>query len=155
MKVCLSKAVRQSIEECFATDQDLLDQWHIESGNGLENCVDRTMRDVAKFDHSFKFFTVHEGNSLVGYWGIEFGQYINLIFVKPGFRTKDFMAKFWDEIKKSVCEPFYTAVYSKNIPAIRFYGKLGKELGSIRIEGNPAILFEFNKESESLCQRAV
>lgn len=138
--------IRESINECFDTDRELLERWHIAAPASLITCVDRTMRDVGQFDDTFKFYPFYEESELAGYWGTEFGNYINLIFVKPTFRHADFMKRFWAKVQASLDSPFTTAVYSKNKPAIEFYEKLGERLREFEIAGNKVTVFKFNKD---------
>lgn len=147
MSTDLYNDVFLAVSECFATDVELIKKWHIGSGSGLNACIDRTMNDVAKyFDSSFRFYKVYERGELAGYWGTEFGKYLNLIFVKPKFRNSDFLNNFWHSIKESVSNPFTTAIYAKNKPAISFYIKHGKIIDNFQMDGNEVVLFEFNKD---------
>lgn len=146
------KPVRAAVVECFATDPTLIARYHVDSGQGLEACIERTMDDVAGFDPSFRFFTVREGGRLVAYWGTEWGRYINLIFVKPSHRNRNFMRSFWKHVQDSVETVFYAGVYEKNQPAIQFYQKLGQVVGKTTHRGNSIVAFKFKKEIK--CQQA-
>lgn len=137
--------VRAAVAECFASDPILIESFHVASGQGLRACIDRTMRDVAQFDPTFQFFTISDGSELVAYWGTEFGRYINLIFVKPSHRNSQFMKKFWAKVQESVGDPFYSAVYTKNFPAVDFYRKRGGAMETFEYQGHWMTAFTFHK----------
>jgi len=146
-----SNHLEAAIRECFASDSALLSTWHIEAPTSLEQAVSRTINDVeTTFDlSSFNFYEVYEGPELAGYFGTEFGKYVNLIFVKPEFRNSGFMKEFWTAVEDSVESPFYTAVYSKNTPAIEFYRKHGEKIKDFEIDGKKLIAFKFEKKVRS------
>ena len=146
-----NRIIRDLVRRCFATDPDLLNRWHIAAPATLEQCVEKTMRDVDSFDESFRFYLIFSGENLVGYFGTEFGNYLNLIFVKPEFRNSDFMPEFWASICKQMQKPFATAVYSKNKPAISFYSKRGRKVADFKANGHEATSFVFEKDEDS-CQ---
>lgn len=146
----LLSLVKEAVTECFTSDPDLLEKWHIAAPGTLDECVSKTMKDVEKLDDSFKFYTVIVDGSLVGYWGTQFGKYINLIFIKPLFRCKSFVTKFLKEICDRMPDEFLTAVYEKNEPAVRFYAKLAQSIVPMTAHGHPIFLFRFRKEL--ICQ---
>lgn len=152
MRIERSHDVGSALFECFATDPELLSRWHIAAGSGLEGCVERTLRDVDAFDPSFRFYRAYEGDELVGYWGVEFGNYINLIFVKPTYRTREFMPRFWRELEATVADPFFTAVYAKNEPATRFYARQGEIFKTTEHEGHGIVVFRFGKKEFDVCR---
>lgn len=110
------------LTECFATDKDLIQKWHIESGTDLETCVNRTFNDLQ--ENNVKFFVLLENNHLIGYFGKELNNnslYLTGFFIKPEFRTKENIRKFWDCINTEFMGgTFFCGVYKKNIPALNF-----------------------------------
>lgn len=138
--------VEKAVRECFATDPDLLSFYHVEAPASLDDCVKRTLADAEKFDVTFRFYLVHVGRELAGYWGTEWDRYLNLIFVKPKFRTREFMEQFWDKIKVSMDGRFATAVYARNKPAVAFYSRHGTKLKEFEMHGQPCISFTFENE---------
>lgn len=138
--------VRAAVAECFASDPDLIKRFHIAAGEGLAACIERTMRDVSTFDRSFQFHRVYDGDELVAYWGTEYGRYVNLIFVKPSHRTREFMSRFWRRVQESVGNPFYSAVYTKNLPAVDFYRKRGGAMETFKHDGQWMTAFTFRNE---------
>ncbi len=144
--------VRRSVSEAFLADSDLIDRWHIEAGKGVRVCIERTMKDVeTTFDTSFKFYRIDDGGRLAAYWGTEFGNYINLIWVRPEFRNKFFLNRLWNQVQESVSSPFYAAVYSKNLPAVRFYSRHGSKIRDFHMGADPISVFAFTKDSD-LCR---
>lgn len=143
-----TRNIEAAIRECFASDPDLLSQWHIAAPASLDVCVGKTLHDIeTTFDRpSFRFYRAYEGDKLVGYWGTEFGQYINLIFVKPEFRRREFMREFWDAVECSLEPTFFTAVYAKNLPAVKFYSKLGTKTKEFVVDSHKAASFKFSKD---------
>lgn len=150
MRIELSnrQSVPGAVRECFATDPELLEKWHIAAPGTLDQCVEKTAKDAEGFDLSFRFYLAFVGEELVGYWGTEWDRYLNLIFVKPNYRKPNFMKDFWKYIKRSMNGRFATAVYARNLPAIGFYSKHGKKIQEFQIHGHPAVSFTFEKEPE-------
>lgn len=140
--------VRQAVAECFASDRELIERWHIAAGQGLQACIDRTMNDVKAFHPSFRFHRLEREGKLLAYWGTEFDHYINLIFVKPECRNASFMKAFWEHVTSGLPKTFYSAVYSKNRPAVGFYLRRGGELEEFRHEGARVSAFTFNKAGD-------
>lgn len=138
----------ESIRECFASDPALTAKWHIAAPGTVDECVNRTMQDIeTTFDlNSFRFYRAYSGDELIGYWGTEFGQYVNLIFLKPSYRTTEYREKIWSEIEKTVAPKFYTAVYSKNLPAVKFYSARGTKIAECCLKSNNVTMFEFVKK---------
>ena len=130
------------IEDNFKLDKDLIYKYHIESGNDYKKCSLRTYNDLLKADNSFNFYGVFEGTNLIGFFGTEYTNYVNTIFVKPEYRNRRYMKKFFSLVKSKVDNEFYTALYKKNKRAINFYLKNNgnivednKEYVIIKMEG--------------------
>ena len=115
------------IEDNFKLDKELIEKYHIEEGNDYKKCSLRTFTDLQNdVDHdSFKLYGVYNNGDMVGFFGTEFNNYINTIFVKPEYRTKEYMNFFINYITMIVGKKFYTALYTKNERAIEFYKKIG------------------------------
>jgi ribosomal protein S18 acetylase RimI-like enzyme len=110
------------IKECFSSDENLLNKWHIESGNGLDACVSNTYA-VMK-DSNVEFFTVTEESKIIGYFGRECAignvVYLTGFFVKPEYRNKECLKEYWNLLLSKMGQKFYCGVYQKNKPAIDF-----------------------------------
>lgn len=113
------------IESNFKLDKDLIKKYHIEEGNCYKTASKRTYNDLLKADKSFKLYGVFFKEDLLGFFGTEFNNYVNTIFVKPIYRNKEYMKNFFSLIKETVGDKFYTALYNKNTRAIDFYKKNG------------------------------
>lgn len=130
------------LNECFETDTDLLQKWHIESGNGLEQCVERTYKDLKSANVAI--FKLDYNNDLAGYFGIEGGNFLSGFFLKPEFRKKPFVELFWSEVDKQFKDPiYYAGLYKKNTPAINFLSKRGK----VYLEFDDFVVMMIIKES--------
>ena len=110
------------IMECFSTDQPLLEIWHINAPDSLENCVSRTVKDLQSLEVTV--YKLIHNNELVGYFGqeeVNNSLYLTGFFLKPAYRNKEMIALFWEIITKEFNnETFYAAVYKKNTRAINF-----------------------------------
>lgn len=122
------------LAECFASDQALLDQWHIVAGQGLDACVEKTFYDLQFC--KVTVFKVTDKENLVGYFGQEKFEGLDCLtgfFLKPEYRSQWSRSQFWKLIKKQFNDkPFYCGLYSKNTPAIKF---LESHQGALIAEG--------------------
>jgi predicted acetyltransferase len=115
---------KELLKDCFATDSDLINTWHIEAGTDLDTCVNRTYNDLQK--HNVMVFVLEEYNKIIGYFGIEdatdynMGYFMTGFFIKPEYRTKKMIKKFWDIIDNTFTGVYSVGVFKKNIPAIEF-----------------------------------
>lgn len=141
----MNQFIEECVSECFSTDQDLIDHYHTVAGTGLENCIQRTLEDIKLASPDFLFNTVNQDGQLVAYFCKDTDEYLAEIFVKPLYRKKEFMKDFWDQIVNSMKDPFYTAIYKKNTPAIEFYSKHGKIIQELDLDDGHAVIFEFKK----------
>lgn len=113
-----------TIRECYASDPAYLDKWCDGAPcTLLDDAVSRTIRDIESRAAipSFKFYRAHTGKELAGFWGVDLGRYIDIIYVKPEFRC----GEFWDAIEGSVETMFFSTIDSKNKPALEFFAKYG------------------------------
>lgn len=141
-----SHQLRDYIYQAYASDKDLIAKWHITSGAGLDSCVDKTVSDLGKDTYpDFKFFVVEENGSFVGYFGNELdGKYLTTIFVTPTMRKRKL--EFWKAITGYLANDFQSAIYSKNVPCIKFFSKLGRVEKNLTLHGNDVTLFSFKRE---------
>ncbi len=135
---------REIIAECFAEDEPLINKWHLEAGKGLEACAEATYRDMR--DAGVDFFEVTEKGERVGYFGRELfrgNEFLTGFFVRPKFREKKFMRRFWQLVSLRLASPFYCGLYEKNEPAIAFINKNnGKEVARVESRREPAVFFK-------------
>ncbi len=143
---------REIIAECFDQDADLLKFWHLQSGKGLNKCVDATYDDM--HTAGVEFFVVRDGAQMIGYFGREKtlgSEFLTGFFIIPEFRKKDFVAKFWDLVLSKFGDPFFCGLFQKNIPAISFILKNnGIPVSTTVAHGEPARIFKITKDKK--CQ---
>lgn len=142
----LSKDV---LHECFLSDKDLLEKYHVASGSGLEGCVDKTFDDLTGSHSSFKFYHIKNDNELVGFFGnetVDNVEFLTSIFVKPSFRNKESMSKAWSLITDHFDnKPFISGIYAKNTRAAKFFERNGgKVVEYLIVNNHPVILYGFN-----------
>lgn len=138
--------MKSVILESFKTDQELIDTYHVVSGSGLDNCVNKTFNDLNKADPSFKFYLLEDNNKQLGFFGKEYSNYLTTIFIHPDYRNKQSVSKIWNLIKNEFTTPFYTAIYKKNTRALNFYLKNnGRIIREDVYENNPFVLIEFKE----------
>jgi len=112
------------IESHFKMDEDLLNIYHIEAGNGYKQCALRTFEDLKNTTFpTFKFYGVYEDEKMVGFFGTEEYIYVNTIFVNPSYRKSEYMKAFYKCLTSIVGDNYITALYKKNTRAIQFYIK--------------------------------
>ena len=138
---------RNIISQCFAEDQNLLERWHLESGKGLENCVETTHKDM--HDAKIEFFSVHDDQTLVGYFGKEHVQgedFLTGFFIRPSFRNSTKVKEYWSLLKSEFQKPFYCGLFLKNLPAISFITKNhGEPVLHTEAHGQPALIFKITE----------
>lgn len=123
------------LSECFSSDKDLLDKWHIESGTSLENCVNRTYNDLKQLN--IEFYPLYEDSKLIGYFCKEEVYNLSFLtgfFIKPEYRKKEYIKEFWNIVNnKFNNKQFYAGIYEKNIPAINFLKRNNaKEINKVK-----------------------
>lgn len=127
------KEFRQTLMECFSSDPELCEKYHVEAPASLEDCVERTNNDLlGEMENGYRFFRVEKSGDLVGYFGREHLLGSNILlgfFVMPRYRNKLNLKEFWRTIKEHFeGEDFYIGIYSKNTRAENFLVKQGCRL---------------------------
>lgn len=150
MKSIVSNDIQNLISTCFATDPALIETFHVSSGS-LQSCVERTCKDLSLTHPSFKLYEIEDEGMTVGFFGKEHSNYLTTIFVHPTYRKKESIVKIWSLIQSNFDEDFYTAVYEKNKPAIRFFTRNGTQIDKFNTESGPSVAFKFLKGSNSQC----
>lgn len=146
ISISSTKDYASIIKECFLQDKELLNNWHIEAGKDHLVCVQRTINDIKNFDKSFEFFVVKDKEKNIGFFGIEFGNFLSTLFLLPEYRNSKYISQFWLEIQKRLFKPFYSALYSKNKPCSEFFLKNGATIiKKDYYKDNLYYLFEFKE----------
>ncbi len=115
---------RPVIKKYFETDTDLLEKWHIRAPAELMECVNKTCRDLMEV----KQFTFYELDD-IGFFGKEEVydlKFLTSFFIKPEYRNKETIAKFWQQVREIMGETFFSLVHPKNKPAIDFLKREGQ-----------------------------
>lgn len=137
--------IKRFVTEAYASDLPLLRQWHVVSGTGLESCVNNTVSALRHDTFSdFRFYVVEEGEKFVGYFGVEAdGNYLTTIFILPDQRGRK--KEFWALLLPYLQPEFRAAIYSKNVPCVRFYEKMGKVVNKFYLRDKELTLFKFER----------
>lgn len=128
------------IRECYKSDSDLINIYHIKAGEGLESCVSDTVNELKNnTDKSFKFYSIQsQPDVFFGFFGIEHFDEVNYLtsfFLVPQFRIKDSKKLFW-EIITSCFENtlFKTAINIKNIRGLNFCYEQGGRIENLVLD---------------------
>lgn len=131
------------LKECYESDSNLLSEWHVEAGNGLDRCVERTLEDFSKCGEDFKFFVIREEGELFGYFGtecIDGNSFLTGFFIMPKYRNDAGHNKFWSEVKNQIHNNFFVGIHDKNTPAKKFLEKSGGRVFT-KVESGSFYLF--------------
>ena len=134
---------KQVLLECFESDSELLEKWHIESGTSLDNCINRTYNDLQECNVSF--YVLKDNDKIIGYFGIENNNFLTGFFLKLEYRTKDNILEFWNIVDSKFEGNYMIGVYKKNEPAVEFLKK--KTPVYFLSPVNNALYFVVNKRS--------
>lgn len=122
------------LQECFASDKELLQKWHVMAPSDLETCVRKTFNDL-KNEPTLKFFVIEcvteDSDEIVGFFGTARVEEVNFMvsfFIKPKYRTLDTFEYFWNAVYNETGNEYFTAIYEKNSRAKKFLEKNGFEL---------------------------
>jgi hypothetical protein len=136
--------IRPVLLECFGSDRELLNRWHIVAGSGAEACADKTLSDLR--ESSVLFFRLTQESNLAGYFGKEVHhekEYLTGFFLMPIYRTDEGRKDFWKVIEMNFKSPFYCGLYEKNIPANKFIQRHGgKPIKRTGIKDGVAVLYK-------------
>lgn len=140
------------LNECFETDSELVDKWHICAPSDVNTCVRRTYYDL-KNSPSLKFYVIHciteDTDEIAGFFGTEHidgVRFMTSFFIKPKYRNKETLSYFWDSVEDKTGMNFITAIYAHNTRAQRFLEKNNfKLIRTLDVgEKSDALVFEKN-----------
>ena len=118
-----SEPTREFLEYCFKQDQDLLDKFHIYSGQGVKACAEKTYLDLLQAN--VVFYKMYDCNdNLLGWFGKESDNHLTGFFIEPQYRKEVKLNKVLEQFSK----PVYTGLYLKNTRAIKAMNKLGFQI---------------------------
>jgi len=134
---------KSMLKDCFVTDPNLLEKWHIASGQGLDACVDKTFQDLQYCKASI--YKLTSESDLVGYFGKELcddKQWLTGFFLFPKFRNEQNKKEFWQIVESEFQRPYFCGLYEKNKPANAFIKKHGGELiKSVDLSNGPVLVY--------------
>lgn len=137
--------MKNVIYECFSTDQELIDEYHVEAGTDLDTCVDRTFKDLLTIK-DLKFNTIIEDGKICGFFGVhDLGNITSMAgyFLKNEYRNKESVLHFWRLVEKTINKKeFLVGVYKKNTRAVRFL----KKKSSNFVEYNEGLIFKIESD---------
>ncbi len=125
-KLELVENYKDLLKECFSTDKNLIEKWHIDSGKDIDACVEKTFNDLQ--DCKVNVYQITNDDELVGYFGkedCEHGIFLTGFFLLPKFRTEEYKKEFWHCIALKFKEPYFCGLYEKNVPANKFIKSSG------------------------------
>ena len=143
--------IKQMVATAFHEDKDLIDKYHIYSGEGVEKCVDEEMDVFLK--RTTKFFKLYE----ITYAGTFFGfigtdktpdgkDFLVTFHLRKCYREKSMVKEFWRMIRDTFNNnSFFTALHDKNSKAVNFIMKNGGEVvGSYLYKGGNVLEFKID-----------
>lgn len=117
------------LKNCFSTDEQLIQVWHLEAGKGLESCVEKTFQDLQLY--KTQIFKLSNENELAGYFGKEVfnnNTFLTGFFLLPKFRNHEGRTNFWNSVESELTKPYFCGLYEKNVPANKFIKSHGGHL---------------------------
>ena len=136
------------IVNCYQSDNDLVNKYHVIAGSGLSSCVDRTVYDFVNNDISI--YKVVDNKDFIGYFGeeiIEDELFLTGFFIMPQFRTSKTKDSFWNMVINHFNSDFKIGLYNNNTRAINFLEKQGCILDSeVKTQDGVGHIYKFMKE---------
>ncbi len=141
------------LNDCFETDKELLEKYHVCAPTDLNTCVRKTYYDL-KSAEGLKFFALHftndESDEMIGFFGVIKEENYGVLFtffIKPNHRNQNTMDFFFNSIEKELGMDYYSAIYLHNTRAQRFLEKnnftVMNEIGVVGEKKN-ALIFKNN-----------
>lgn len=113
------------IRECFSSDGELLNKWHISAPANVDICTNKTFEDL-KEAINFEFYELREQGQTAGFIGVEKrmdNNFLTGFFLKPDYRKEENKNEFWGIVKDKAGDSFSSAIHPKNIRADKFLSK--------------------------------
>lgn len=133
---------KELLTELFSTDEELLNKWHILAPNSAEACAEKTLSDLNQCNVQVSL--IKQDGEIIGFYGIEKNGWINNLtgfFLKPEYRNKEQITKFWTEVDGNFNKDYFIGVYSKNTRAIEFLNKKT----TTKYESNDIVMFHVGR----------
>ena len=128
--------------DLFSTDKDLIEKYHIEAPASVYQCAIRTLQDLS--DANVSLYSMLDDGEIVGYIGEECLENsvkgLSGFFIVPVKRTKSFIIKFWDAVKRIMGDIVLCGLYVKNTRAISFIEKVCSDI----FKHNDKVIFKID-----------
>lgn len=129
------------LRRLFYEDKELIETYHVFAGQGLKNCVNKTVSDMKDFVN-YAFYVIKDRGNIIAFFGREVVDgytFMTGFFIKMNYRTHEFVKFFWDSVRKTLgAKEAYSSVYKKNTRAINFLCKKG----CVAFEKNDIVTFK-------------
>lgn len=115
---------KELLTELFKSDENFIGKFHNLSPATAEICAEKTFNDLSQY--CVDFHLLKQNQEVIGYYGIERKEglsYLTGFFLKPNYRTKEVITKFWNEVDSHFNTDYFIGVFAKNTPAIEFLSK--------------------------------
>lgn len=133
---------KEILTELFSTDPDLLSKYHIIAPNSAEACAEKTLNDLA--DCNVEVHLIKENDEIIGYYGLENKDGMGSLtgfFLKPEYRTKEHITKFWKEVDSHFDKDYFIGVFARNTRVIEFL----KKKTTMKYEIDNVVLFRVGR----------
>lgn len=144
--------IKSIVRECFSTDSELIDEFHIKAGTSSEECIDDTCNVLFNQTYGdFEFYKILKSDRLIGFIGIEpSAKYLTTFCLKKKDRNEGNKKELFQSIIKLLGEEFSCALYAKNRRAIKYLIKQGMEISEGGIF-NEHVFEKLTYKKEVLC----
>lgn len=133
LRLICDKLIKDFIIDCYSQCSRTQELHNDFSGYNIEECAEDIIKKIKDFEN-YKFYNI-DNKAYYGVTKIGDINYLHTFFVKPEHRNRDFIGKFWDNIKNELDCNFLAGVYKSNKPARNF---LKNNLGLEIIDNNIA-----------------
>jgi hypothetical protein len=143
-KVPEFNVIHNIITDCWVYDNELIDKWHIKAGSGFRECVKDTMNTlINETNDTFEFIVLVDKSdkNVIGFFASELIKYLDYdkvyhlttFYVKPAYRTREFMTTYSNDISDNIRERtinsissfWLSTVWVKNKKATSWFKRLG------------------------------
>ena len=118
---------KQDLFNLYSMDLELIQEWHIRAGEGIEVCTNDTweiIKDHELYLYNFGYFSIDRDGDIVPRLGG--------FFVKPEYRNAENKQLLYREICSKMPGVFLGTLHNKNIRGIKFLSRLpGSEIVTI------------------------
>lgn len=133
------------IVNCYQSDLELVQNYHVLAGRGLSACIDRTASDFIT-SNTIKIFKLTKGDKFLGYFGDENGEFLTGFFIMPEFRDTKSKQSFWNTVVNHFKGSFNVGIFDNNIRAAKFLDKMGcVKASSVVTADGPGTFYVYDK----------